>query len=368
MAQYIRNLLDTQTRITLLDVITDGRTVIDQVRELQPDVLIVDALLQGRINGLQVASDLRGAGVDLPIICLTVPQKPISIGDGMGRTRVLSMPFSGYDFMRLLQEIHTEHRAQAPENLSRVHVFYGAKGGMGTTTLAYNVAAAIAGLGRQRVALVDGSLQKGDVRALLRVPDETPSIVQLPISRLQKTDLVEVMYRDKSGVDVLLAPPRMEQAEEITAKELERMLALMRRVYNVVIVDTGTQVDDVLLAFLDHCDLLVQVLTYESAALYQARAMTDTLAAIGFSTDRISYLVNRADLLGGLSRDAISQQVGRAPDYSVVSDGVLVVEANNRGESLVKLGPDAQITRDIVRVAEDLSQMQHEVGVAARLH
>jgi len=368
VAQYIRNLLDTQTRITLLDVITDGRTVIDQVRELQPDVLIVDALLQGRTNGLQVASDVRGAGVDLPIICLTVPQKPISVGEGMGRTRVLSMPFSGYDFMRLLQEVHKEHRAEAPENLSRVHVFYGAKGGMGTTTLAYNVAAAIAAIGHQRVALFDGSLQKGDIRALLRVPDETPSIVQLPISRLQKTDLVEVMYRDKSGVDVLLAPPRMEQAEEITAKELERTLALMRRVYNVVIVDTGSQVDDVLLSFLDHCDTLVQVVTYESAALYQARAMAETLSAIGFAGDKISYLVNRADSLGGLPRDAISQQLGKAPDYAVVSDGLLVAEANNRGEPLVKLGPDAQITRDIARIAEQLSKAQDEVGVAARLH
>jgi pilus assembly protein CpaE len=270
--------------------------------------------------------------------------------------------------MRLLQNVHTEHRAQAPENLSRVHLFYGAKGGMGTTTLAYNVAAAIAQAGRQRVALLDGSLQKADVRALLRVPDETPSIDRLPISRLQKTDLVEVMYRDRSGVDVLLAPPRMELAETITPKELERLLALMRRVYNVVIVDTGTQVDDVLLAFLDHCDSLIQVLTYEAAALYQARAMSDTLTAIGFPSEKIGFLVNRADSLGGLPRDAISQQVGRAPDYSVVSDGVLVVEANNRGEPLVKLGPDAQITRDVVRIGEALSQTHQEVRVAVGLH
>ncbi len=107
----------------------------------------------------------------------------------------------------------------------------------------------------------------------------------------------------------------------------------MRRVYNVVIVDTGSQVDDVLLSFLDHCDTLVQVLTYESAALYQARAMAETLTAIGFGSEKVRYLVNRADSLGGMPRDAISQQLGRAPDYAVVSDGVLVAEANNRGRA-----------------------------------
>jgi pilus assembly protein CpaE len=368
VAQYIRSLLDTQTRISLLDVVTDGRTVIDQVRELQPDMLIVDALLQGKINGLRVATDLREAGVDLPIICLTVPNRPISIGEGMGRTRVLSMPFSGFDFMRLLNELHAEQRASAPENQSKVHVFYGPKGGTGTTTLAYNVAASIAQGGRYRVALLDGSLQKGDIRALLRVPDNAPSIVQLPISKLQKSDLVEVMYRDRSGVEVLLAPPRMELAETITPKELELLLALMRRLYNIVIVDTSSSVDDRLLAFLDHSDSLIQVLTYEATALYQARAMAETLDAIGYGRDRVRYLVNRADSLGGLPRDAISQQIGRAPDFSVVSDGILAVEANNRGEPLVRLGPDAQITQDVQRVADALSQMNQEVAVAARVH
>src|SRR3954453_23355914 len=171
VANYIRSLLETQQKIKLLEVVRDGRAVLDQIREHQPDVLIVDALLQGRINGLAVAQEGREAGIDVPIIALTVPQKPIKVGEGMGATEVLSMPFSGYDFMRLLQEMHDAQRARAPESLSRVYSFFGAKGGVGTTTLAYNVAAAIAGM-HYRVALIDGSLQFGDVRGLLRVKDE----------------------------------------------------------------------------------------------------------------------------------------------------------------------------------------------------
>ncbi|MEP7379557.1 MAG: response regulator, partial [Chloroflexota bacterium] len=147
VAQYIRNLLDAQTRIKLLEVVTDGTTVVEQVREHQPDVLIVDALLQGRLNGLQVAADLREQGLDVPIICLTVPQKPIAIGDGMGETRVLAMPFSGFDFMHLLEQMHTEHKERAPDAVSRVYAMFGAKGGVGTTTLAYNIGAALVAQG-----------------------------------------------------------------------------------------------------------------------------------------------------------------------------------------------------------------------------
>ena len=367
VAQYIRSLLDSQSKVKLLDVITDGRQVIDQVREMQPDLVIVDALLQGKMNGLQVAMDVREAGITVPIIALTVPTKPVSIGEGMGSTRVLSMPFSGYDFMRLVQELNEEHRTQAPEAFSRVFSIFGAKGGVGTTTLAYNIAAAIAADGQQRVALIDGSLQFGDVRALLHVDEGHPSILQLPTSKVQKTDIEEVVYRDRSGVHVLLAPPRIEMAEMIITRDLERLISLMRRLYNIVIIDTASTVDDTLLAFLDASDELVQVLTYEHAALYQARQMTATLTSAGYPSRKIRYLVNRSDSTGGMPKNAIEEMIGRKADFEVVSDGMLVVEANNRGEPFVKLAPDAPITRDVTKVARRLAT-EVQMPVAAGVH
>jgi Flp pilus assembly CpaE family ATPase len=362
VANYIRSLLDTQTKIKLLEVVRDGRAVIDQIREHQPDVLIVDALLQGRINGLAVAQEVREAGLDLPIIALTVPQKPIKVGEGMGATEVLSMPFSGYDFMRLLQEMHDAQRARAPVSLSRVYSFFGAKGGVGTTTLAYNVAAAIAAM-RYRVALIDGSLQFGDVRSLLRVTDEVPTIVQLPTTHIQRADLEQVMYRDASGVEVLLAPPRIEMAEMVTPRDIERMLSLMRKVYNVVIIDTATTVDDTVLSYIDNSDSIVQVVTYEWTALQRARAMAETLAAISFPADRVRYLVNRADSTGGMPREAVVQALGRQADFGVVSDGVLVLDSNNRGQPFIKLAPDAPISRDIGNVALELTRTMEPSGV-----
>ena len=355
VASYIRSLLDTRSKIKLLEVVRDGREVLDQIREHQPDILIVDALLQGRINGLAVAQELRDAGLDLPIIALTVPQKPLKIGEGMGETEVLSMPFSGYDFMRLLQDMHDAHRASAPESLSRVYAFFGAKGGVGTTTLAYNVAAAIAAQ-HYRVALIDGSLQFGDLRGLLRATEDVPSIVQLPTTHIQRADLEQVMHRDQSGVEVLFAPPRIEMAEMIMPRDIERLLSIMRKIYNVVIIDTATTVDDTLLAYLDNSDSLVQVVTYEWTSLQRARAMADTLAAINYPQNQIRYLVNRSDSTGGLPRDAIAQALGRAPDFGVVSDGVLVLDANNRAMPFVALAPEAPISRDVARIGAELTK------------
>lgn len=355
VSQYIRNLLAAQTQVKLLEVITDGRTVLDQISELGPDVIIVDALLQGKVRGLDVAQSIREAGIDLPIILLTVPQKPLAIGPQMGVARVLSMPFSGFDFMTVLQEARQAYVAQSPQAFTRVITVYGAKGGVGTTTIAFNLAVALSKLASYRVVLVDGSLQFGDLRALLRVPMDAPSILQLPTDKIQRTDIDEVVHRSRAGIDVLLAPPRVEMAEMINPRDVEKIVSLLRQVYNVVVIDTATTVSDALLAFLDASDQIVQVLTYELTTLHQARLMIETFQAIGYPPEKLKYLVNRADATGGLPKEVIEQHIGRAPDFQLVSDGRLVVEANNRGEPFVTLAPDAQVSRDMNLIAQALT-------------
>jgi pilus assembly protein CpaE len=354
VAQYIRNLLNAQDQVKLLDILTDGSKVLDQLRELRPDVLMVDALLQGKVNGLEVAERLRQAGYDLPIIVLTVPQKPIRVGPGMGIVKVLSMPFSGFDFMNTLQAAHHEYRAQSPESLSRTFAVFGAKGGVGTTTLAYNIAVSAANGSPLRVALVDGSLQFGDLRGLLRVPDSAPSFLQLPTDRITESDLVDVMWRDPSGVDILLAPPRVEMAEMVTVRDTEKVLSLLKRVYNLVIIDTPTAVADMTLAFFDACDAVLLVVTSDWTTVRNTRLIGEAFDAIGFAQDRAMAILNRADSAGGLDDATLEEQLGRRILFRVVSDGRLVVDANNQGVPFVLLQPDAPISADIARIAQAL--------------
>jgi pilus assembly protein CpaE len=363
VAQYVRGLLDAQTLVKLVDVTSDGAQVVDQIGELQPDVLVVDALLRGSMSGLQVAEEVRQAGHDLPIIALTVPGKPVAVGEGMGIVHVLTMPFSGFDFLNLVKELHDTHRARAPEAMSRVYAVFGAKGGVGTTTLAYNIGASIANNRLQRVALVDGSLQFGDLRALLGVAEDAPSILHLPTTRLTQADLDEVAFHDRSTLDIFLAPPRPEMAEMVSAQDMAKLLTLLRRVYNVVIIDTPTGVNDTSLAFFDAADAIVLVFSFDEATLRQTRAMSATFEQIGYR-DKLRFLLNRSDSTGGMRPDDIVARIGRPADFSVVSDGKLVLESNNRGEPFVLTNPGARVSRDVTRVAEYLATAPLGAGAA----
>ena len=86
VAQYIRGLLNAQSRVKLLEVIDDGTRAIGTIRELRPDVVLVDALLQGRIKGPKLVEQIHEAGLGVPVIVLTVPQNPIEVDPRPGST------------------------------------------------------------------------------------------------------------------------------------------------------------------------------------------------------------------------------------------------------------------------------------------
>ncbi len=365
VSQYIRNLLNAQDQVQLLDVLTDGRQAFDAVAQIRPDVLMIDSLLQGKLGGLQLLDRIRSAGIDLPVILITVPQRPVKVTPEMGIVKILSMPFSGFDFMNAVQGAKQEHLARKPDATSRTMVVYSPKGGLGKTTLTFNLAVAIAQIPGLRVVVVDGSLQFGDVRALLRVPDSAPSMLQLPTDRVSEADLQDVVWRDPSGIDILLAPPRVEMAEMVTVRDMEKVLSLLKRVYNVVIVDTPTVVNDMVLAFFDASDVIIELVTADWTVVRNARLMAQTFAAIGYPMERVCYVLNRAGAPGSIEPRVVVEQLGRVPDFTIPSDGRLIVNANNQGVPFVLVEPGAQATVDVGRIATALTSRPVPVGAAA---
>lgn len=172
VASHIRSLLQSQTQIKMLEVVTSGDQALSSVAEVKPDVVIVDALLQGRVRGADVAQQIRQAEPQVGLIMLTVPQNPVAEDPDRGVDAVLKMPFSGFDLTTLVRTVG-EARAQETAGSGCLMIsMFSPKGGVGRTTLAYNIAVA---LGQQhRVCVVDGSMQFSDMRGLISVPPSAP--------------------------------------------------------------------------------------------------------------------------------------------------------------------------------------------------
>jgi pilus assembly protein CpaE len=353
VAQYIRGLLNSQSTVKLLDVLSDGTKVLAQVQQLRPDVVLVDALLQGRVKGLPLAEQILASGLGVPVIVLTVPQNPVEPDPLKGIHGVLAMPFSGFDLMNRIASVRKEFAEHSTTGTSRIYSVFAPKGGVGKTTIAFNLAVAL-GQAEQRTVLIDGSLQFGDLRSLLKVPVDAPSILDLPTDRVAESDLQDVLWRDPSGIDILLAPPRVEMAEMVTARDLDKILSLLRRVYGSIVIDMSSALNDINLSFLDMSDTIVEIVTYDSTTIHNTIAVADAFRMIGYPASKVRYLVNRADSPGGIEPGDLERALGRIPEHRVVSDGMLVVQSNNEGVPFVLANPAAQISKDLNRVAAEL--------------
>ncbi|TAL10885.1 MAG: response regulator [Chloroflexota bacterium] len=365
VAQYVRGLLASQTQIKLIDVISDGGKAVLQVPEIRPDVIIIDALLQGRVKADQVVSRLREIGGTIPVIMLTVPQQPVEPDPEHGIHGVLSMPFSGYDIITRVNQVVKDQEAGAGSARSHAVAVFAPKGGVGRTTIAFNLSVAAARQGH-RTVLVDGSIQFADLRALLRVPADAPSILDLPTDRVVESDLAEVLWRDPSGIDILLAPPRIEMAEMVTTRDVEKVLSLLRRLYDAVIIDMSVALDELNLVLLDRVETILEIVTYDSTTIHNTIALADTFRAIGYPASKVQYLVNRADANGGIAPADLEKALGRVPEHVVRSEGAVVVAANNQGVPFVLSDPGAGVSGDIDRVAASLLGVGRAVAVGAR--
>ena len=150
------------------------------------------------------------------------------------------------------------------------------------------------------------------------------------------------MRRGPAGVDILFAPPRLEMADMVTARDLDKILDLLRRTYQAVVVDTPSALNDTTLTVLDMADVILQVLTPEPAALDSTRAAAAAFAAIGYPPAKVRIVINRADAMGGLRPDQLRRALGREPDHVVASDWQLVSASNQDGVPFVVAHPDAR--------------------------
>ena len=366
VASHVRSLLNAQTQIKMLDVITAGDRAVAGVAEMKPDVVIVDALLQGRVSGQQVAEQIRRAEPQVGIIMLTVPQNPVREDTERGIDAVLKMPFTGFDLTTMIRKVGETRAVESARSTSLVVTLFSPKGGVGRTTLAYNLAVA---LGQSsKVCLIDGSLQFSDLRGLLRVPAVAPSIVNLPTDRIREQDVTEVMWRDPSGIDILLAPPRVEMAEMVTTRDVEKVLSLLRQLYEFVIIDTRAALSDDVLVFLDTADIILQVLTYDSMAIRSLAMSAETFTAIGYPPSKLATVLNRADASGGFDKSDVEQALGNKIDFEVVSDGRLVLSSNNEGIAFVSSSPESPIAQGVRRIADSLAAHQRERSPALARH
>ncbi len=210
----------------------------------------------------------------------------------------------------------------------------GPKGGTGKTLTSCNLGVVLARAGR-RVAIVDLDLQFGDVGlALGLVPDRTIADLAQAGGSLDADKLDGYLTTHESGLKVLMAPTRPDHAGMVTTEFLRDVYATLRSTVDFVIVDTPPGFTPEVIASIDRSSYVCMVGTLDSLSLKNTKLGLETLDLMGYKSDRVRIVLNRAGTRVGITREDVADILGRPPDVLVPSDRD-IPRAVNEGTPIV---------------------------------
>ncbi|HEY5520233.1 MAG TPA: response regulator [Candidatus Limnocylindrales bacterium] len=241
----------------------------------------------------------------------------------------------------------------------RIHAYYGAKGGVGTTTIAINTAIGLHRELKRSVALVDGNLQFGDHRVFLDMGVDQRSIIDAVTATGVDAEVIrKVMVRHDSGIDLLLAPPTPEQAELVSGEQhhLLRIVEVLRTMYDYVVVDLDKRLDDHTLDVIGAADRLVVVMTADLSCIKNVRLVFETMAQLAVPDERLMLVLNRANAFTGISAKSVESVLKTQIAHQIINDYRSAISSLNSGAPFMANKPDSALSRAVMELARLVDQ------------
>ncbi|HYK98099.1 MAG TPA: AAA family ATPase [Candidatus Acidoferrales bacterium] len=352
--------------ITLLGVVADMPALLAAASKHHPALVVLDL---GQA-GADVSAAVRSVLACTPESCVVVTGNDatpavISRAVSAGARTFILRPFTPDDLAAMLREAHANmadlrrmQRGEAPGQRQRGSVIavYSPKGGVGCTTLATNLAVALARQPKTKVAIVDLDLQFGDVGVALDLRGAN-SIVDLAANgeAIGHEVVDEVFLRHVSGVRALIAPENLGSIETVDPARVVHVLDALRAQFNYIVCDLWSSLDELTLATLRIADRVVIVTTPELPALKNVRRAIAATAPL-LNDERTLIVVNRYPGKAGVSVGDVEKNLGRPVAATLPSEGVGVTEAINQGISLFDSRARSRSGKSYMKLAEVLTR------------
>jgi pilus assembly protein CpaE len=372
--ENLRKLLFFESDIDVVGAATNGEEGIQMSVELQPDIVLMDINMPG-VDGITASERITQQVPFAQIIMMSVQGESDYLRRSMlaGAREFLIKPFSSDELVSSIRRVYqlgtTRRQAlptiqvptdvddseDSPREQGKIITVFSAKGGVGCSSIAVNVAIALQQNASAKVALVDANLQFGDVGVLLNLY-ASRTIVDLATNADELDDelINDILISHSSGIKALLAPPRPEDADMVSPTFLVEMLERLRTIFDMVIVDTGSVLDETVLSVLDASDKIVVVTTPEIPAIKDAKLFFEITEALEYERERILFVLNKEDKRINIRAEDIEANIKYRIEGRLPLDERVATTAVNQGIPFVLGSRSSHLSQEIVTLSNQL--------------
>ncbi len=336
---------------------SDGIEALQLVHERIPDLVITDVRMP-ELNGIELTARLRGhhrtAGVPILMFSDLGAAQDALAGYAVGADDYLPKPFELAILEAKVQSLlRRAAGASARSNRGRIVLFAHAKGGVGTTSLAVNMAVLLAGMSTRPVGLLDLDVEFGDSAVYLNVhPHHTLADLKAAPGTLVDEALFEGFVTESGSVRLVVGADLPERADLVTLPAIQLAIDRLSATCEYVLIDAPASFSERTLTALDASDLICLVTSASLPSLKATRGCLDLFDKLGVAAGRVRLILNYSTA-HSMEIDIAASVLGRRPDF-VVQRSEGFDRAANSGRPLAASDPDDPLVADLRKMAEAL--------------
>ena len=313
-----------------------------------PTLVVVD-LSRDSEKAFRVAQEIKLKLSGVHLVMSSPNNEPGTILRAMraGAEEFLTQPFNWPEVVPALERIRTKISLQSARTLElgRIITVFSNKGGVGVTTVATNLAVALATT-KKSVCMMDLVLQFGSVTTFLNL-EPYYTILDL-IQNLKRIDpllLDGSLVKHASGLRVLAEPFYAEDARTIEPKDIDQILITLRQSFDFVVVDTRKEVDRIVSIALDSADLILFVTEMDVPSLRSATKALELFERMGVQQKKIRLVLNRHIKSKLINLEAVEKTLGVKVFWALPNDYPTAIAALNQGLTIHETDPKSELAK-----------------------
>lgn len=344
-------------------------------KELKPTIAVIDSEIAGENpDGLAAAEQISVGAAQTDIVMIAKEgTDSLFMRKAMlaGVRQVIPKPYDAGDLVEIIKLVAdiAEKKRQSLASMigakeeevlvSKMLTIFSTKGGVGRSLLALNLAVALKKLTGKKVCLVDLDLQFGDIAIMMHLqPKQTIAGLAREVADSGQLDdevlNAHLVTHEASGVQVLTAPLRPDEADLIKGPHVDLILKKLKEKYHFVVVDTPSHLSDTVLTALELSDIVILLLTMELPTIKDGKLMMEIMQTFGYTAEKVKVIMNRESSDGSFKKKDVEETLETSVIATIPSEGAVVMPSVNEGEPFILKSPDSSITQAINEIVKTL--------------
>jgi pilus assembly protein CpaE len=349
-----------------------GVEAVSLTQELVPDLIMV-RVEEPVARPLQTVEAIVASAPEAPVVVYSSLNDASSVRRAMlaGVQDYLNLPLKQDEVSKTIMDLIAKQEVrrqrvgpvgvpgtpvvpEPAEIKGTVITIFGAKGGIGKTTIATNLAMAIARESGQSVALMDMDTRFGDVAIMMDLPPGG-GIGELVRSgqQLDRELLKRAMVKHPSGVNILPAPRHPSEWESVGPKHIEAIVTEMAHTFDYVILDTPGTFNDLVEEALRMATLVLLVTSMDMASIKDTVLALDMLRSWSFSDEKIKLAVNHANSANSINEGDVERTLDYRVFWKIPFDKSVSI-SSQLGQPVVTYDPNSKVSQSLMQLARSL--------------